>query len=214
MTADEFRKILDRFHMHLSEAGMWASHNRVDLPRPGWDSGLDSVWRDLSRECSRMKDAEGPLPDPPLKPSDVNAEAIGELQATVARLEGALAALAKRASDLIKERDDALPPMPEQPQEQDVLRLRAPNGDYVDGVIEKWEWLGRPYQEYTEHESEAGVTVKTPGQWNCGTVRLVVRLTSPLDNGRTVLADESTPHVVSGLPPWEDGKDGNVPGAR
>lgn len=70
-------------------------------------------------------------------------------------------------------------PPPPQPQEQDAIRLRAPDGEFVDGVIKKWEWLIRPCQEFREAESalEPGVTIKSPGQWNCGTIRLVVRLT-------------------------------------
>lgn len=70
-------------------------------------------------------------------------------------------------------------PATQQPHKQNVLRLRAPNGEYVDGIITKWEWLTRPHQEYTEHESalDPSATIKTPSMWNCGTVGLVVRLT-------------------------------------
>lgn len=58
MTADEFRKILNRFQLHLDMAGSWI-HSRSDLDEnPGWYDGLDAVWRDLNRECALMKDAE------------------------------------------------------------------------------------------------------------------------------------------------------------
>lgn len=59
MTAGEFRKILDRFHMALAIADQWAiDTNYRDAPKPEWVGVLDQVWRDLNRECALMKDAE------------------------------------------------------------------------------------------------------------------------------------------------------------
>ncbi len=59
MTADKFRQRLDRFHEALATAGQWAiDTNYRGAPEPEWIGRLDQVWRDLSRECALMEDAE------------------------------------------------------------------------------------------------------------------------------------------------------------
>ncbi len=112
MTADEFRKILDRFHESLKRADdfVWRGPHPHLSRRPEWSLVLDQIWRDLNLECSRMKDAEGrttttldqtavqptrPLPEPPARMSAAaaNAEQIGKLQARVSTLEGEVRAL-------------------------------------------------------------------------------------------------------------------------
>lgn len=62
MTSDQFRKILDRFHEHLTAADTWASeadrkagYTLGEIP---WCTELHGVWCDLNRECALMKDAE------------------------------------------------------------------------------------------------------------------------------------------------------------
>lgn len=135
------------------------------LPRPS------PISASLRQRCPELLD-DGEDPSPPWSaevipqdseastlhvptPAEVNAEAIGTLLARVSRFE-----------------------------RQDTLRLGTPDGEFTEGVIEKLEWLTRPYQEFTEHESalEPGVLIKAPGQWNCGTIRLVVRLTGRTGN--------------------------------
>lgn len=186
MNADEFRKTMDRFREHLDQAGY-----AVGEENPTWFVGLDAVCCELNRECAMMKDAETrlitskhpgkvqptrPLPPPPESvrgsATEANAEAIGKLQAKVTQLEGEVKSLRVAI-------ESELERVVGQPQEEDVLRLRTPNGEHVKGVVEQWEWLVRPHQEFTEHESalEPGVPIKTSSQWNCGTVRLMVRLT-------------------------------------
>lgn len=113
-------------------------------------------------------------------PADLNAEQIGKLQAKVARLEGALAALAKRASDLIKERDDALPP----------IRYYG-------------EIQGHRFIAYT---SGHRFLCEYCGQW--------ITLTAVEGECSGGIKTEQGGVVVTGFPPWEDGKDGNVPGGR
>lgn len=113
MTADEFRKMLDRFHEGLKDALRWKNdHVSLKGIDPWWHEELDKVWRDLNRECALMKDAEGPLdtavqPTHPVTglprvptPAEVNAEAIGTLQAKVARLEGLVKAMEKRIREV------------------------------------------------------------------------------------------------------------------
>lgn len=59
MTADEFRKMLDRFHEALERASMWAANRSVDCDdQTAGFLELHGVWCDLNRECSLMKDAE------------------------------------------------------------------------------------------------------------------------------------------------------------
>ena len=65
MTADEFRKILDRFHKAIG--GLDEPANRMNCYRE-----LDEVWRDLNRECALMKDAERS----PAPPSDVRSRVL------------------------------------------------------------------------------------------------------------------------------------------
>lgn len=59
MTADELRKIVDRFHVALEDADKWA----CDRISPGgtrteWSIDLHAIWCDLSRACALMKDGE------------------------------------------------------------------------------------------------------------------------------------------------------------
>lgn len=98
MTADEFRKMLDRFHEAIG--GLDAepiSPNRL--------RELDRIWRDLSRECALMKDAEQRLPAPPESvrgsATEANAHEIGKLQAKVARLEGYVKATDREQLELL-----------------------------------------------------------------------------------------------------------------
>lgn len=146
-------------------------------------------------------------PLPPVPPSAIeqNAEQIGKLQARVSQLEGQVNSLrnpfgearmrvaeleaklaelsglldsnAKKLEALEKRRTT----QNDEPQGPDKIRLRAPNGEIVDGIIGKWEWLERPHQQKVECESalHPGDTLESPGQWNYGTIRVVVRLTSP-----------------------------------
>lgn len=109
MTADELRKIVDRFHAALQTACAWAcDRSRGPDDRPDCFKSLDHVWRDLNREralmlaeeqrIQRTKEAEtrddgvAVSPGPPESvrgsATEHNAEAIGKLQAKVARLEG------------------------------------------------------------------------------------------------------------------------------
>lgn len=64
MTANEFREILDRFHVEMARASQWATDQLYSDPAsaPEWIEKLDQVWRDLNGECSRMKDAERRMP--------------------------------------------------------------------------------------------------------------------------------------------------------
>ena len=59
MTADEFRKILDRFHDSLQEVSVWVLMRDPQIEdHPGGLADLDQVWRDLNRECALMEEAE------------------------------------------------------------------------------------------------------------------------------------------------------------
>lgn len=96
MTADEFRKLLDRLHVAMSS-------NK-------WSNDLYVIWCALNRQCDLMEDAERvalerpldtavqptrSLPAPPKRSpwSDHTAEQIGKLQARVSQLEGDVKAL-------------------------------------------------------------------------------------------------------------------------
>ncbi len=93
MTADEFRKILDRFHTALTRADHWAQEHGAQVETE-WHLELDAVWRNFNNHCALMKDAERQLIR--LSPetlrqtpwSDHTAEEIGKLQAKVVELEG------------------------------------------------------------------------------------------------------------------------------
>lgn len=110
MTGDELREMLDRFHAALARADHWSRKHGAQYIETEWHLELDGIWRNLNNHCAMMKDAERlldtavkptrPLPEPPLKPSEVNAEEIGKLQAKVAQLEGAAKAMEKRIQDI------------------------------------------------------------------------------------------------------------------
>lgn len=65
MTADEFRKILDRFHKALCDQEGWVIErlgNDGDAPDSYLE--LDRIWCDLNRHCGLMKEAERRMLEP------------------------------------------------------------------------------------------------------------------------------------------------------
>lgn len=71
MNADEFGKILDRFHEALADAAK-------DIACP-WLEDLNQVWRDLNREYALMKDAERRSAEPLIFHHDKSDPAAGSV---------------------------------------------------------------------------------------------------------------------------------------
>lgn len=138
MTADEFRKKLDRFRKAIDGlAAEVISPNRL--------RELGQVWRDLSRECALMKDAERLL---------VTSKHPGMVQPTrpLSKPPPVSASLRQRCPELMEEESPPSPSWPAEkiPEDSEASTVRMPTASEVVALEE----IGKLQARVTQLEGQ------------------------------------------------------------